>query len=153
LFIYVNNQKENIKNSTNSALPSATEIKTENTDLIDKNLNTILSEANCEKILKSLCFIFIEDYKIIDKENERIINTMSLMNSIITLSPSNGFVLKPIIQTVINIAKDKLDLLRKNSAILLAKVAKSSEEMEKLVRELHGIDVIMNVAKFIKIDK
>jgi hypothetical protein len=25
--------------------------------------------------------------------------------------------------------------------------------MEKVVRELHGIDVIMNVAKFIKIDK
>lgn len=116
-------------------------------------MNIILSEANCEKLLNSLKLIFIEDYKIIDKENERIINTMSLINSVITFIPNKSFVVKPIIQNIINIAKDKLDLLRKNAAILLAKIAKSSDDMEKVVRELHGIDVIMNVAKFIKIDK
>jgi len=134
-------------------LISADKINENTQDSIDKNMNIILTEANCERLLKNLSAIFIEDYKIIDKETERIINIMSLINSIITFIPNKSCVVKPIIQKVINIAKDKLDLLRKNAAILLAKIAKSSEEMEKVVRELHGIDVIMNVAKFIKIDK
>lgn len=149
----MNNLKDKTKNNSASALPSADKINENTQDSIEKNMNITLSEANCEKLLKNLSEIFLEDYKIIDKENERIINTMSLMNSIITFIPSKSFVVKPIIQNVINIAKDKLDLLRKNAAILLAKIAKSTEEMEKVVRELHGIDVIMNVAKFIKIDK
>ena len=149
MFIYVNNLKEKSKNSLITALPSATIINTD--DSIEKNFDKILNEINCENILKNLCLIFTQDYKIIDKETERIINTMSLMNSIITFYPSKGNILTPIVESVINIAKDKLDLLRKNSTILLAKIAKSSDEMEKVVRGLHGIDVIMNVAKFIKI--
>jgi hypothetical protein len=153
LFTYVNNLREKTKNNSISALPSANKINENNQDSIEKILDLILSETNCEKLVRNLSEIFSEDYKIIDKENERLINTMSLINSIITFAPNKSIVAKPIIQNVINIAKDKFDLLRKNAAILLAKIAKSSEEMEKVVRELHGIDVIMNVAKFIKIDK
>ena len=57
------------------------------------------------------------------------------------------------INLIISIAKDKVDLLRKNAAILLAKIAKSSEAMQSYVRELHGMDVLLNVAKFIKLEK
>lgn len=60
--------------------------------------------------------------------------------------------MKDIIPKIIEIAKEKLDLLRKNSAILLAKIVKSSSPMENFVRELHGMEVLMNVAKFIKLN-
>lgn len=116
------------------------------------NLKCIVNETDSEKILIRLSQIFMSDYKIIDEVQERIINTLSLMNSVITLNPRKSSALKPIVKFIINIAKDKLDLLRKNATLLLAKIAKSSEEMEKFVRELHGIDVIMNVAKFIKLE-
>ena len=144
--------KEKFKNNSVNALslPAAEELAK---DSNEKNFDKILNEENCENLLKNLSLIFSEDYKFLDKESERVINTMSLMNSIITLCGKRCYVLKPIVFKVIDIAKDRLDLLRKNAAILLAKIAKSSEEMEKFVRDLHGIEVIMNVAKFIKIDK
>jgi hypothetical protein len=61
--------------------------------------------------------------------------------------------MKIIVKNLIQIAKEKTDLLRKNSSILLAKIAKSSQEMENFVRDLHGMDVLLNVAKFININK
>lgn len=151
MFTYQNSIKEKIQKTF--ALPPQNINSEEKHDLTNKGLNMILTENNCIKLLNELKLIFLEDYKNIDKENERIINTMSLINAIITFMPTKSTFIKSIIQNVINIAKDKLDLLRKNAAILLAKIAKSSDEMEKFVRDLHGIEVIMNVAKFINIDK
>jgi len=103
--------------------------------------------------LKNLGKIFSEDFKNVDKFKERLINNMSLMNSILIYWSNLANFTKPIVKDIIYIAKEKFDLLRKNSALLLAKIAKASDEMEKFVRNLHGVDVIMNIAKFIKLDK
>jgi hypothetical protein len=78
---------------------------------------------------------------------------MSLINMILVNFANLAHLTKPIVKDIIYIAKEKYDLLRKNSALLLAKIAKSSDEMEQFVRNLHGIEVIMNIAKFIKLDK
>ncbi len=95
----------------------------------------------------------MRDYQNVEKDKERIINTMSLLINITNVWPEFAVYTKEIISSIINIAKDKTDLLRKNAAILLAKIAKSSNEMESYVRELHGMDVLLNVAKFIQLNK
>ena len=59
--------------------------------------------------------------------------------------------MKEIVELIIVICKEKRDLLRKNAAILLARIAKSSNEMEDFVRSLHGMEVLVNISKFIDI--
>ena len=77
---------------------------------------------------------------------------MSLMISLVGRVPETAEKIRNIVKTLVSIAKDKTDLLRKNSAILLAKIAKASDRMQDFVRENHGMDVLLNIAKFIKID-
>ncbi len=119
----------------------------------DKDFDIFINNKNCEFLLINLCKIFSEDFKNIDKFQERLINNMSLINMILVNFANLAHLTKPIVKDIIYIAKEKYDLLRKNSALLLAKIAKASEEMEQFVRNLHGIEVIMNIAKFIKLDK
>ena len=45
---------------------------------------------------------------------------------------------------VIEITKEKTDIIRKNAAILLAKLAKHPK-LTEYVRELHGIEVLMSL--------
>ena len=40
---------------------------------------------------------------------------------------------------------DKLDSIRKNSAILLAKLVEENEENKKIMRENHGTEILMSV--------
>jgi len=75
---------------------------------------------------------------------------MSLGISICSISEEMCPEYKPIIPTLISIAKDKTDFLRKNSAILLAKLSRQAG-LYDYIKELHGIDVIMNIAKFLKL--
>ena len=46
---------------------------------------------------------------------------------------------------IINFASNYLNLTRKNSAVLLAKMMKFSTKIDSLVRENHGMDVLMNI--------
>ena len=123
--------------------------------LQNKNKKIVSSEVNLELLSENLREIFLLDYPSIDrdKEKERTINNMSLMISLVGNAPSLSEKFREIVKLLIEIAKEKMDLLRKNSAILLAKIAKSSKSMENCVRELHGMDVLMNVSKFIQINK
>ena len=125
----------------------------ENEAFKEKDFEVFINNKTCEFLLKNLGKIFSEDFKNVDKFQERVINNMSLMNSILTNCSNLAVFTKPIVNDIIFIAKEKFDLLRKNSALLLAKIAKASDEMEKFVRNLHGVEVIMNIAKFIKLDK
>jgi hypothetical protein len=119
----------------------------------EKNRHLVDSHVfNLENLLKVIKSLFSEFQKNTDLNRERIINILSLMINILNIDVSQSVLLKDIIDPLISIAKDKLDLLRKNSAILIAKIAKSSEEMNKYVRELHGMDVLINVSKFININ-
>jgi hypothetical protein len=45
---------------------------------------------------------------------------------------------------LIRIVKDKTDIVRKNAAILLAKLAKD-EENNKFIRANHGFDVLLSL--------
>eukprot|EP00828_Plagiopyla_frontata_P046412 TRINITY_DN8235_c0_g1_i2.p1 TRINITY_DN8235_c0_g1~~TRINITY_DN8235_c0_g1_i2.p1 ORF type:complete len:565 (-),score=88.32 TRINITY_DN8235_c0_g1_i2:106-1800(-) len=76
-------------------------------------------------------------------------NTCSLLKLIVQQFPSLIMGQKAVIQTLIDICKDKLGKIRKNAAILLATLAKNSEEMLEFVRELHGMQVLQNVSQFI----
>jgi hypothetical protein len=112
-----------------------------------------ITELDNKALVKRLVELFQHDYKMITMEKERIVNNMSLMISITTVYPEMSEGLRPIVKNIIDIAKEMTDVLRKNAAILLAKIAKSSDEMQNYVRELHGMDVLLNVAKFIKVNK
>jgi tetratricopeptide (TPR) repeat protein len=112
-----------------------------------------LQEIDFSLLSDSLSEIFLNDFPNLEKDRERFINTMSLMISMIGWNPSVGEKIYNIVDKIIIIAKEKTDLYRKNAAILLARIAKSSQKMEDYVRELHGMDVLVNVAKFIDIKK
>jgi hypothetical protein len=117
-------------------------------DKLNKSFSNIDLKILCENLKE----IFLFDYLNIDREKERVINNMSVMISLLTINPEYSIVFKEIVKNIILIAKEKMDLLRKNSAILLAKIAKSSTSMENYVRELHGMDVLLNVAKFLQVN-
>lgn len=51
---------------------------------------------------------------------------------------------QPIIIDLIRIIKDKTDVIRKNAAILLAKLA-NDEENKQYIRANHGFDVLMSL--------
>ena len=117
-------------------------------DKLDKTFSKIDLKILCENLKE----IFLFDYLNIDREKERVINNMSVMISVLSINPEYSTIFKEIVKNLILIAKEKMDLLRKNSAILLAKIAKSSTSMENYVRELHGMDVLLNIAKFLQIN-
>jgi tetratricopeptide (TPR) repeat protein len=126
--------------------------KLEPTDLQTEKIIQYISPFD---LINSLQDIFIYDCQNMEKQKERVINNMSLLIALIGRAPASSEQMrgKQTIPLIISIAKDKVDLLRKNAAILLAKIAKSSESMQSYVRELHGMDVLLNVAKFIKLEK
>ena len=51
---------------------------------------------------------------------------------------------QPIIVQLISIVKDKTDLVRKNAAVLLAKLAKDDQNND-FIRANHGFDVLMSL--------
>lgn len=51
---------------------------------------------------------------------------------------------EPMIKDLIHVVKEKTDVVRKNAAILLAKLA-NDEDLNKVVRENHGFDVLMSL--------
>ena len=40
---------------------------------------------------------------------------------------------------------DKIDTVRKNSAVLLAKLVEENEENKKIMRDNHGSEILMSV--------
>ena len=55
---------------------------------------------------------------------------------------------RDIIERLIDIVRVKVNLMRKNAAILLAKLSKDPENLEK-IRELHGIELLQNISNII----
>ena len=62
----------------------------------------------------------------------------------ITGFPDRNPEFRDIIVELILIVKEKTELIRKNGAILLAKLA-ADEENNKLIRANHGFDVLMSL--------
>jgi len=97
-----------------------------------------------------LAEIFKEDFKDIEKNKIRLTNNLSLTISVLNLEPKSGIKYMDVINQIINIASNQIDSLRKNAAIVLAKLAKCDDALYTKIKENHGIDVLMNIHKFIK---
>jgi len=52
--------------------------------------------------------------------------------------------LKPLVNQVIDVVKDKTDGVRKNAAVLLARMA-SDETLGPVVRQNHGMEVLRSL--------
>ena len=71
-------------------------------------------------------------------------NVCSSLVAFITAFPDRNPEFRAIIPELIKVVKDKTEVVRKNGAILLAKLA-ADEENNKLIRENHGFDVLMSL--------
>merc|ERR1712146_7769 len=49
-----------------------------------------------------------------------------------------------LVPDIIAVVKDRTDVVRKNAAVLLAKMAQN-EETKKLIRQHHGMDVLLSL--------
>jgi len=121
-------------------------LKVDNKELFDNKIEKLIK--NCNEILIKDCGNNLKGIN--DKNYQRIVNILSLLIAIIEIFKEKANECKNIIEYIINICKEKTDLLRKNAAILLAKIAKSNKEMEDFVRSLHGMDVLMSISSFVK---
>jgi len=66
------------------------------------------------------------------------------MVAFITAFPDRNPEFRGIIPALIKVVKEKTEVVRKNGAILLAKLA-ADEENNKAIRENHGFDVLMSL--------
>ena len=71
-------------------------------------------------------------------------NSCASTVAFLTAFPERVQEFEPMIKDLIKIVKDKTEVVRKNAAILLAKMA-NDEEMNKKIRENHGFDVLMSL--------
>ena len=121
-------------------------LKVDNKQLFENKIEKLIK--NCNEILIKDCGI---NLKGINEQNyQRIVNILSLLIEIVGIYSEKAKECKNIVEYIINICKEKTDLLRKNAAILLARIAKSNKEMEEFVRNLHGMDVLMSISSFVK---
>ena len=72
------------------------------------------------------------------------INAAGSMTAYVGSFPDDAQDFKPVILDLIKIIKDKTDVVRKNAAVLLAKLA-NDEENNKYIRANHGFDVLMSL--------
>lgn len=75
---------------------------------------------------------------------ERFVNLCATLSAFVDHFPEWIEMLREVVPLLIEIAKEKVDILRKNAAILLAKLAKN-EKLQPYIRELHGIEVLMAI--------
>lgn len=71
-------------------------------------------------------------------------NACSSMVAFVTAFPDRNPEFKDIIVELIKVVKEKTEVVRKNGAILLAKLA-ADEGNNKIIRENHGFDVLMSL--------
>lgn len=84
--------------------------------------------------------------KIVETEQwDEYVNICAVITALVGVFPElkDGF--RDIIPTLIKVLADKLDLVRKNSAVLLAKLVEDNEENKKVMRAHHGGEVLQSV--------
>ena len=123
-------------------------LKSDYDKLNENNRIKSLTQKSCE-ILNAEVKSDLSGIK--EKNTERIINNMSLLIAIMGKYKELSKEVKGIIPLVINICKEKTELLRKNAAILMARYAKAFPENEEYLRLLHGMDVLVSVSGHLKI--
>lgn len=82
------------------------------------------------------------------KEEMRFCNACVTVGGILDTFPEWQSWFGETIEKLIEVVKDSLDNKRKNAAILLAKLSKNKQNLEK-IREKHGIELLGNVSGLI----
>jgi hypothetical protein len=75
---------------------------------------------------------------------ETFVNACGSMTAFYDCFPERAEEFQGVILDLIHIVKEKTEVLRKNAAILLAKLAQN-EENNKFIRANHGFDVLMSL--------
>ena len=78
------------------------------------------------------------------EDAQGLVNTCGSMVAFLGAFPERLREFEPIIKDLITIVKEKTELVRKQAAILLAKLA-ADEELNKVIRGNHGFDVLMSL--------
>lgn len=98
-----------------------------------KNFDTYVSEV---KDLFSEC--------IAKSDTDNLINCCSSISAFTEVFPERSPDFKTIIVPLITLIKEKTDLIRKNAAVCLARLARD-EECGKVMRENHGTEVLVSL--------
>eukprot|EP01017_Pseudomicrothorax_dubius_P032509 TRINITY_DN4266_c0_g1_i5.p1 TRINITY_DN4266_c0_g1~~TRINITY_DN4266_c0_g1_i5.p1 ORF type:complete len:351 (+),score=76.37 TRINITY_DN4266_c0_g1_i5:65-1117(+) len=113
-----------------------------------------LAKRNCERIAQfesqipeAMQKIQTELVRMINTETDETIysNGCTLGCSIVDFSIEYALGLRGVIQNLINKVKDKTGSVRKNSGLLLARLAKHPALIEE-IRSLHGIELLMSLS-------
>jgi len=109
-------------------------------------LNTLLNKiAINSKSFKEMIVDIVSN----DTENVmRYVNTCTLCNYIVEMEEKFSVEWKILIGRLIVIVKDKIDLVRRAAAILLAKMCQNEKNLE-VARSLHGTEVLMQLQSYL----
>jgi len=105
-------------------------------------LKEYLSAQDMKDLVKNLIIITKED------NQERFVNATLLIGNLAEVYPECSSSFKECIPVFLNICKEKMGVIRKNAAICVAKLSKSPENIQ-VIRDLHGIEILSNISKFI----
>lgn len=175
-FILIVDIQENQKTTNvilNSLVESTLKCLTVSFHYICRYIEKNKKEFNICNVNKSIKMLKFNIFKVIyyneniwnkDKRNigtdcEVIVNSLSLLISLYTLYYEYNLNKEDFTESEFNIkfiisyCANKLNITRKNSAMLLAKMAKVSDEQLNIIRKNHGIDVLLNITSKLNLDK
>ena len=72
-------------------------------------------------------------------------NICASISAFCTTFPERKGDFKDVIAPLIKVMGDKLDSVRKNSAVLLAKLVEDHEDNKKIMKANHGSEILMSV--------
>ena len=108
----------------------------------EAQLKKYISAEDMKNLVKNLIIIVKES------DEERFVNATLLIGNIAELYPECSASFRDCIPVFLNICREKMGVIRKNAAICVAKLSKSPENI-KVIRDLHGIEILSNISKFV----
>jgi hypothetical protein len=78
----------------------------------------------------------------------RFCNTCCLLNEIVTICSHLLPTFKDLVPILVKVIGDTMGIIRKNAAISLAKLCNDPANLE-LARSLHGVELLVNLQKYI----
>lgn len=103
-----------------------------------------LTKAVFDSVPKDLVVMFKEAYHKDEPDWNAFVNTCACIIGLIEAFPDRITAFEELVPDIIAVVKDRTDVVRKNAAVLLAKMAQN-EETKKLIRQHHGMDVLMSL--------
>ena len=101
-----------------------------------------LKPITYDNITKDLIEMFYTSLKAEDWNV--FVNACACSVALLDAFPTRGNDLKGLVPDIIAVVKDKTETVRKNAAVLLAKMARD-EQLKDLIRQHHGMDVLLSL--------